>query len=73
MNRNGQFWDVTLRSVVANWASVFLILGAQPDFYSLWASGRPLICIPVEANFAKKAIFLVFFGHTVQTKICKTE
>ena len=46
MNRNGQFRDVTLRSVVANWASVSLILGAQPDFYSLWASGRPLICIP---------------------------
>ena len=52
MNRNGQFRDVTLRSVVANWASVSLILGAQPDFYSLWASGRPLICIPaVQTGF----------------------
>ena len=41
-----QFRDVTLSSVVANWASFSSILGAQPDFYSLWASGRPLICIP---------------------------
>ena len=47
-NRNGRFRDITLRSVVANWASISLILGAQPDFYSLWASGRPLICIPVD-------------------------
>ena len=50
MNRNGQFRDITLRSVVANWASVSSILGAQPDFYSLWASGRPLICIPVSSE-----------------------
>ena len=51
MNRNGQFRDITLRSVVANWASVSSILGAQPDFYSLWASGRPQICIPALLNY----------------------
>ena len=51
MNRNGQFRDVTLHSVVANWASVSLTLGAQPDFYSLWASGRPLLCIPAMYTF----------------------
>ena len=46
MNRNGQFLGATLCSIVANWASIFLILEAQPDFYSLWVSRRPLICIP---------------------------
>ena len=62
IKRNGQFRDVTLLSIVANWASISFILGAQPDFYSLWASGRPLICIPV---IIKLSYFIHFRFHDI--------
>ena len=51
----------------ANWASVSLTLGAQPDFYSLWASGRPLICIPDATDHAVHCLLF-----TVSSEHCKS-
>ena len=73
MNRNGQFRDITLRSVVANWASVSSILGAQLDFYSLWASGRPLICIPDIGNFTTFPVIYNMCGLLVEEQCQKAK